>query len=583
MGARFGPEDLAGGGYYRQMLLVKAWMRQLAGASGAALIVPVAQLGVVIALAFIARLARAPRAMRRSLIACGLTVVWAVLLVACGGQAGGTSARSGSGKSSRASAPVRTSSASGPAQTSRVSAPDADWLRFDFNAQRSSVGPVRTQITAGNLKRLKLRRIAIDGTVDSSAIELHAVKIAGRRRDVAIVTTTYGRTIALVPATGKKLWEFTPKDIRGYEGSAQITTATPIADPDRRSVYAASPDGHIHKLLVGSGHEVHSGGWPARVTFDPTKEKIASALNISGNSVIVVTGGYLGDAPPYQGHVVMIDRATGHLTAVWNSLCSNRDHLIDPPASCPASDSAIWARAGAVVEPGTGRILVATGNAPFNGSTDWGDSVLELSRDGRRLLHNWTPSNQAQLNGGDGDLGSTAPALLPETNGLRLAVQGGKDGILRLLNLGRLDGTAGGPGPRLGGELQQIPAPGSTDVFTAPVVWSHGGRSYVFVADGAGTTAYLLSGSTPRLHVAWRSTAAGTSPVLAGGLLYVFDPAGSLNVFQPTSGRRLISLPAAPGHWNSPIVTGGRVIVPVGNANDHATSGVIDVYHLPGR
>jgi hypothetical protein len=28
---------------------------------------------------------------------------------------------------------------------------------------------------------------------------------------------------------------------------------------------------------------------------------------------------------------------------------------------------------------------------------------------------------------------------------------------------------------------------------------------------------------------------------------------------------------------------GGRVILPVGNANDHSTSGVVDIYHLPGH
>src|SRR5205807_6856143 len=124
------------------------------------------------------------------------------------------------------------------------------------------------------------------------------------------------------------------------------------------------------------------------VTFDAAHEKIASALNVSGDSVVVTTGGYIGDAPPYQGHLVMIDRASGRINAVWNSLCSDRHALIDPPRSCPASDSAIWARQGAVIEPGSGRILVATGNAPFNGTTNWGDSVLELSPDGQHLLHN---------------------------------------------------------------------------------------------------------------------------------------------------------------------------------------------------
>ena len=83
--------------------------------------------------------------------------------------------------------------------------------------------------------------------------------------------------------------------------------------------------------------------------------------------------------------------------------------------------------------------------------------------------------------------------------------------------------------------------------------------------------------------MAWRSGNGGTSPVIAGGLLYVYDPGGSLDIYVPTTGRRLASLPAGSGHWNSPIVVGGRVILPVGNANDHATTGTLDIYHLPGR
>ncbi len=54
-------------------------------------------------------------------------------------------------------------------------------------------------------------------------------------------------------------------------------------------------------------------------------------------------------------------------------------------------------------------------------------------------------------------------------------------------------------------------------------------------------------------------------------------------MFAPVSGHLLRSLPAAGGHWNSPIVLGGRIILPVGNSNDHSTSGTIYVYHLPGR
>jgi hypothetical protein len=471
------------------------------------------------------------------------------------------------------------------AELARVHIPAADWPRFDFDAQRSGVGPAATGLGPRNVGALRLRTVRLPGTVDSSAIELHGIKVRGRTHDVVVMTTTYGRTLALDSGSARLLWEFTPADIRSYQGSPQITTATPIADPDRRFVYAASPDGRIHKLALATGREVHAGGWPVSVTFDPTHEKIAGALNISRGSVVVTTGGYTGDAPPYQGHVVMIDRGSGRITAVWNSLCSDRHALIDPPRSCPASDSAIWAREGAVIEPDTGRILVATGNAPFNGSTDWGDSVLELSQDARQLLHNWTPTDQARLNATDTDLGSTAPAVLPAYQGRRLAVQGGKAGVLDLLDLDRLDGTTSGASPRLGGQVQEIQSPGSDPVYTAPAIWSHRGRVWVFVGDGSGTWAYVLTGggANPRLSVAWRSGNGGTSPVIAGGLLYVYDPGGSLDIYVPTSGRRLVSLRAGSGHWNSPIVVGGRVILPVGDANDHATSGTLDIFHLPGR
>jgi PQQ-like domain len=505
--------------------------------------------------------------MRRALLGLGAV---ALLIAGCGGQTASIDP---------SAVPTKATLAK-----TKIPAP-VDWPRFDFDAQRSGVGPAAVGLGPHNVGALRLRKVKLPGTVDSSAIALHGVVVRGHRHDVLVMTTTYGRTLALDLHTARRLWQFTPSDIHAYQGSAQITTTTPVADPDRQFVYAASPDGRIHKLAVANGHEVRSGGWPVSVTFDPTHEKIASPLNTTGSSVVVTTDGYIGDAPSYQGHVVMIDRSSGRITSVWNALCSDRHGLIDPPRSCPASDAAIWGRNAAAVEPGTGRILVATGNGPFNGSTNWGDSVLELSPDGKRLLHNWTPTNQAQLNSSDADVGSTSPAILPSYHGRRLAVQGGKAGVLDLLDLDRLNGTTGGASGRLGGQIQQLPSPGGDQVFTAPAVWSHAGRVFVFVADGAGTTAYLLTGggAHPRLRVAWTTGSGGTSPVIVGGLLYVYDPSGALDIYLPAHGHRLVSLPAGSGHWNSPIVDGGRVILPVGNANDHATSGTLDIFHLPGH
>jgi hypothetical protein len=500
---------------------------------------------------------------RALIAACG------ILLVACGGHAIGAKESTTAGAATRV--------------------PAGDWTTFNYNSQRSGVGPADVGITAGNVNRLQTRVVRIDGTVDASAIELRGVTVRGRARDVIVVTTTYGKTIAIDPNTGAKLWEFTPSSYRSLAGSPQITTATPVADPNRRFVYAASPDGHVHKLALATGAEARSGHWPVRVTFDPTREKLAGALNLSGGFVVAVTGGYVGDQPIYEGHVVTIDRGSGHIVHVWNAECSDRHFLLNPPAACKADTtfggSAFWARSGAVVEPGSRRILVATGNGPFDGSTNWGDSVLELTPDASRLLHNWTPRDDAELDSSDGDLGSTAPALLPPVHGYRLAVQGGKAGVVSLLNLDRLNGTRGGAGPRTGGELQNIRSPGGDLVFSAPAVWSHRGGPYVFVATGSGTVAYVLRfGRRPHLAIAWQNGTSGTSPMIAGGLLYVYDQSGgALNVYRPASGRRVASLGASGGHWNSPIAIGGRVILPTGNANDHSTSGEIFIYHLPGR
>ena len=116
-----------------------------------------------------------------------------------------------------------------------------------------------------------------------------------------------------------------------------------------------------------------------------------------------------------------------------------------------------------------------------------------------------------------------------------------------------------------------------------PAVWKHpAGACYVYVTDNSGTDAYWVPPPIA-CAVAWQSSQAGTSPSIAGGLLYVYNlEQGVLDVFNPQSGHLYRSLPAASGHWNSPIVVGGRIILPVGDDNDHLTRGELFIYHLPG-
>jgi PQQ-like domain len=442
-----------------------------------------------------------------------------------------------------------------------------DWRTFDYTASRTGVYPATTGITAANAKRLVRRQVGLDGTADSSPIYLHAALVRGKAHNVFFVTTTYGKTEAIDASSGTVLWRFTPPGYSSWAGSAQITTATPVIGDDRAFLYAAAPNGRVYKLSVADGHVL----WSVSITRLPSREKIASALNYAGGRVIATTGGYIGDAPPYQGHVAVIDAGSGRLLHVWNSLCSNRAGLLDPH-SCSASDSAIWGRAGAVVDPSTGDLLVATGNAPWDGATNWGDAVIRLSSGATAIRGNYTPVNTEQLNSSDTDLGSTSPVILDATH----IAQGGKDGKIRVLGVGQMSGAS----PHKGGELQIVSTPGSTDLFTAPAVWRQSSSlAWLFVADGAGTAAFRYSGG--HLTQAWSNGTAGTSPVVAGGLLWVFDPsAGGVYVYRPTTGALVTTLASGSGHWNSPIVADGRVALPEGDANNHRTSGVLDIWSL---
>ena len=442
----------------------------------------------------------------------------------------------------------------------------ADWTRFGWDAGRSSAPSGDVGITAANVGSLRRQQVHLDGTVDASAIYLHGVTIQGETRDAFFVTTIYGKTIAIDAADGHVLWTFTPQGEPYLEGTPTITTATPVADPDRAHLYAAAPDGKVRRLAVADG----SVAWSNAVTNLPAFEKIASALNYWHGRVIVTTGGYIGDAPPYQGHVAVLDAATGRLAKVWNSLCSPRIWLLEP-VTCPESGSAIWGRAGAVVDTATGGLFFATGNGRWDGVQHWGDATLELDSTATQLLGNYTPANTAQLDESDADLGSTSPVLL----GGGLIAQGGKDGSIRLLDWAAMQGSA----PHKAGEAQIVSTPSGTDLFTAPAVWRNAGTTWMFAADNGGTAAWTLASG--KLTQVWKNTNGGTSPVVANGLLFVYDPRGGLRVYDAPTGRQITVLECGSGHWNSPIVVDGMIALPEGNANRHGKSGTLNIWRLP--
>jgi glucose dehydrogenase len=107
-----------------------------------------------------------------------------------------------------------------------------EWPEFGLDPQRSDATEASTGITAANVGKLHDRHVTLPGTIDSSPIYLSGAQVRGGTHDVAIVTSSYGRTFALDATTGKRLWTYTPPGYSSWVGTPQITNTSPLLDPD---------------------------------------------------------------------------------------------------------------------------------------------------------------------------------------------------------------------------------------------------------------------------------------------------------------------------------------------------------------
>ncbi|HEX7251831.1 MAG TPA: PQQ-binding-like beta-propeller repeat protein, partial [Thermoanaerobaculia bacterium] len=397
--------------------------------------------------------------------------------------------------------------------------------------------------------------------------------------------------VALDAATGAIVWSQQPATGPLY------TTSSPAVDPKKTFVYAYGLDGFVHRYVIGSGIETMGEGWPQVATLKPDVEKGSSALSIApvadGRTFLyVANGGYPGDQGDYQGHLTAIDLASGS-QKVFNANCSDRTiHFVENGTAdndCVHVRSAIWAQACVVYEANSDRIFMATGNGDFDahiGGHDWGDTVFALLPDGSGVnggpLDSYTPTNFQALADTDQDLGSTAPAILRGPPGSRfptLGVQGGKDALLRLLDLDDLS-QQGAPG-HVAGELQTIGVPQGGGVLTMPAVWTNpqDGKTWLLVVTGSGASGLTLEvdgSGTPSLRARWLIGRAGFSPIVANGVLY-YAGNNQILALDPTTGAILWEDNRIGGiHWESPVMANGILYI-----TDE--SGRLTAYSLGGQ
>lgn len=438
----------------------------------------------------------------------------------------------------------------------------------------------RWPLTPESVDQLGLRwKIDLPEIADGSPLYVANVPMEKNRlRDLVIVETSAGRVMAVDALSGDVVWQTTPPP------GPRWTTSSPAVDPWARFVFAYCLDGYVHKYALDDGHEIIGDGWPVLITRKGDVEKgssnLAMATTEDGHTYLYMTiAAYPepGDEGDYQGHLVTVDIDSGE-RRIFNALCSDREVIFDASGGagdCAQTQAGIWARTAAVYDPETERLFITTGNGTFDaveGGFNWGSSVVALRPDGSTdagtPLDSYTPENYQWLNNEDLDLSSTTISILPVSRRFRslprLGVQSGKDGLLRLLNLGNLSGAGG---PRfLGGELQVISVPQGGAVMTQPEAWYDpvARRTWLFIANHRGVSGFVLdvNDGEPELVPMWVTREVqGTSPVLANGMLFVatnyalraLDPATGAVLWQDETIGNI--------HWQSPIIVNGQVFI----------------------
>jgi hypothetical protein len=451
-----------------------------------------------------------------------------------------------------------------------------DWLQWGGNSAHSGYNSVDKLLTVDNVGGLHLIwQATLPATADGAPMFVSQVETPQGTKNLIFLTTKTGTLQAHDLQNGAMVWSisFAAGSCRVNNGSTPcFTTSSPLVDPNKQFVYTYGLDGKVHKVNLGDGTEVIGGGWPEVATLKGFDEKGSSALAMAtghnGVTYLYVTNaGYPGDRGDYQGHLTAINLSNGS-QQVFNTLCSNQAvHFVTVPGSpdCPEVTSGVWARPGVVYDSATDLIYLATGNGTFDPANHhWGDTVIALHPDGSGAngdpVDTWTPTNYQTLQTADLDLGSTLPAIFDAPSGSTIAhlgLQGGKDGMLHLLNMGDLSGQ-GGPG-NLGGEIATFPLPQGGGIFPQPTVWIDPSDSstWVFVPNFNGTTAYraaLGPGNGPQLAQQWRTAVSGTTALIVNGILFLAS-GNRIGAYNATTGAQLWADTTLGGvHWQSPVV-----------------------------
>jgi hypothetical protein len=335
-----------------------------------------------------------------------------------------------------------------------------DPARTGQNVQETLLTPENVMATTFG----KLYTVPVDGYVFAEPLYLPGVNIGGGTHNVLYVVTGHDSVyaldadtgalyaqVSLIPSGGRTVL---PADI-AVDCTDQVPeigiTGTPVIDPVSGTLYVVAKAivaGHAYQYLhaLDTGTLAEKFGGPVNiqasvpgtgenskngvVPFNVLQENQRPALLLENGHVILTFGSHC-DLDPWHGWVMSYGAATLAQEAVFNTTPNG-------------SEAGIWMSGGGPAADTAGDIFFSTGNGTWDGSTDFGDSILKLggpSGGTFAVLDYFTPFNQASLEINDNDVASGGVVPLPSLpSGQQLLGLVGKVGTLFVLdrnNLGK--------------------------------------------------------------------------------------------------------------------------------------------------
>ncbi len=250
-------------------------------------------------------------------------------------------------------------------------------------------------------------------------------------------------------------WSSPPTQL-GLLGQNLGCISTPAIDTTNGWIFAVcadnTPQWKVYKVSISDGSVITSTVISGQVTgtgctsgtdytsgpnllFHAQIELQRVSLSISNSNVYFAFAGW-GDATLcWHGWVFGYSESALTQVAIF---CANPNS----GGSSTGTGTGIWMSGGAMSVDGSGNLYAVTGDGTYNGTTEFGDTLLKLSST-LTILDWFTPSNNGLLLSVDADLSSARVVLIP--GGTKLVIAG-KDFNVYVLDttcLGHLQGSSG--------------------------------------------------------------------------------------------------------------------------------------------